>query len=485
MPPFTSWLDASRTIQPAIDLAVAGDTVLINAGTFVGDGNRDLTTQGKAIVVRAASGLGTVTIAPFGSVSSKHRGFVFRNHETAATVVEGLRIYRGYAPLDVDTVGYGGGMLCDSGSSPTIRDCIFDTCTSGHRGGAVACLHGSQPYFLRVRFQRNAVAANSYAVGTGGAVYCSSSSPSFDHCSFDRNSAGRGGAMYCITSSPELLNCMMVRNRARGGMVLFDVYEGVGGACYLVQSSPLFMSTSINFNSAVNAVNQPGEGGAIAMFNLSSPDFVSCTIDGNEALNLDATHPGQGGGLYISGQSDATLNKVIISNTKSGAAVYFLDAPSSADATCSDLYGNAGGDWTGDLANQEGKFGNVSLDPLFCDSTADSLGLLDLSPCSAAHSVCGDLIGAMSVACQTGACLVSITGDVNLTSTRSTSDIVYLVNYVFKGGPVPMPCLASGDVDCSGDVTSADVIYLVNAVLKGGAAPCDVCTMMPGTWTCQ
>jgi hypothetical protein len=43
---------------------------------------------------------------------------------------------------------------------------------------------------------------------------------------------------------------------------------------------------------------------------------------------------------------------------------------------------------------------------------------------------------------------------------------------------------AAGDVNCNGAVTSSDVIYLVNYVFKGGVPPCDVCTLIPGTWSC-
>ena len=52
--------------------------------------------------------------------------------------------------------------------------------------------------------------------------------------------------------------------------------------------------------------------------------------------------------------------------------------------------------------------------------------------------------------------------------------IIYMVAYVFKGGPSPTPeniC----DVDCSGLNTSADVIYLVNYIFKGAQPPCSVC----------
>jgi len=65
-------------------------------------------------------------------------------------------------------------------------------------------------------------------------------------------------------------------------------------------------------------------------------------------------------------------------------------------------------------------------------------------------------------------------GDVTSDGVVSLSDIIFIVNYVYKGGPEPVPA-AYGDVDSSCTITSADVIYLVNYVLKGGAAPLDGC----------
>lgn len=76
------------------------------------------------------------------------------------------------------------------------------------------------------------------------------------------------------------------------------------------------------------------------------------------------------------------------------------------------------------------------------------------------------------------------TGDVNAAGDIITSDIIYLVNFVLKGGPAPIPCTAAGDVNCDGAVGTSDIIYLVNFVLKGGPAPCDACTLVPGTWAC-
>jgi hypothetical protein len=82
------------------------------------------------------------------------------------------------------------------------------------------------------------------------------------------------------------------------------------------------------------------------------------------------------------------------------------------------------------------------------------------------------------------ACIIPVTGDLNSTGDIVTSDIIYMVNYVFKAGPSPQPCPAVADVNCDGEVMPSDIIFLVNYVLKGGPPPCDVCALVPGTWTC-
>jgi len=83
-----------------------------------------------------------------------------------------------------------------------------------------------------------------------------------------------------------------------------------------------------------------------------------------------------------------------------------------------------------------------------------------------------------------GGCPIALTGDVDGGGTVVTSDIIYLVNFVLKAGSAPVPCLAAGDVNCDGSVVTSDIIYLVNTVLKAGTQPCDVCTLIPGTWSC-
>lgn len=70
------------------------------------------------------------------------------------------------------------------------------------------------------------------------------------------------------------------------------------------------------------------------------------------------------------------------------------------------------------------------------------------------------------------AVLKVLRGDANGDGKWTVSDVVYLINYLFKGGPPPVPCLQVGDINCDSKVTVADVVYLINYLFKGGPPPC-------------
>ncbi len=61
-------------------------------------------------------------------------------------------------------------------------------------------------------------------------------------------------------------------------------------------------------------------------------------------------------------------------------------------------------------------------------------------------------------------------GDANADGTIDLGDAVYILNYLFKGGPPPNPP-DSGDANCDGMVELGDAIYLLNYLFKGGPPP--------------
>jgi hypothetical protein len=66
-----------------------------------------------------------------------------------------------------------------------------------------------------------------------------------------------------------------------------------------------------------------------------------------------------------------------------------------------------------------------------------------------------------------------IPGDANNSGTYNILDITTIINYLYKGGPAPVPyALCSGDADCDCRVNILDVTYLINYLYKGGLPPC-------------
>lgn len=65
-------------------------------------------------------------------------------------------------------------------------------------------------------------------------------------------------------------------------------------------------------------------------------------------------------------------------------------------------------------------------------------------------------------------------GDPDGSGIVTISDVVFLIQYIFAGGPSPNP-LAAGDADCNGIVTISDAVYLINYIFSGGPAPCASC----------
>jgi len=61
-------------------------------------------------------------------------------------------------------------------------------------------------------------------------------------------------------------------------------------------------------------------------------------------------------------------------------------------------------------------------------------------------------------------------GDVNLDYEINVADLVYMVNYIFKGGISIFPEYI-GDVDHTCDINVADLVYMVNYLFKGGPDP--------------
>lgn len=66
-------------------------------------------------------------------------------------------------------------------------------------------------------------------------------------------------------------------------------------------------------------------------------------------------------------------------------------------------------------------------------------------------------------------------GDVNDDGLVNVGDAVYLIAYIFNGGPPPQPTECIGDANNDGMVNVADVVYIINYVFKQGDPPGTEC----------
>ena len=63
-----------------------------------------------------------------------------------------------------------------------------------------------------------------------------------------------------------------------------------------------------------------------------------------------------------------------------------------------------------------------------------------------------------------------VAGDANCDGDPNVGDAVYIINYVFKGGPAPIPYLA-GNANGDAEVNVGDAVYMINYIFKGGPPP--------------
>ena len=117
---------------------------------------------------------------------------------------------------------------------------------------------------------------------------------------------------------------------------------------------------------------------------------------------VSSTFYGNDIGLVCAYGASPVLEQTIISFSRWEAfpAIHCDDPNSHPVLECCDIFGNAGGDWTGCIADQLGVNGNISEDPLFCDPEANDFTIAENSPCAPGNSPAGcDLIGALPVGC--------------------------------------------------------------------------------------
>lgn len=164
-----------------------------------------------------------------------------------------------------------------------------------------------------------------------------------------------------------------------------------GGGIYTgdVQGLALVACTIIR-----NEASEYG-GGMYLLFDTVVDSVSNCTLAMNSARE-------GGSGIALSNYSMVEVHNTVVAFGLGSEAFCCQDSGNVASLTCTDIYGNQGGDWTGCIAGLLGVNGNFAQDPLFCAPILDDFSLAEGSPCAPENSPAGcGLIGAWPVACVT------------------------------------------------------------------------------------
>ncbi|MCW5550689.1 MAG: hypothetical protein KIS67_00845 [Verrucomicrobiae bacterium] len=314
-PPYTNWATAATVIQDAIDVAVAGDEILVANGIYATGGRAVFGTMtnrvavDKPITVRSVNGPAATLIKGYqvtGAVlgdsaircvyltnGASILGFTLANGATQA----GQALFSNPATM-------GGGTWCEAGA--VVSNCVVT--------GNVAFLGGGGAYrgtFHDCTLSGNRV-AQAYGWGGGGVL-----SGTLYRCTLTGNSSVMDGGGACQST---LTDCILTGNSAEeeGGGAAYSTLSN----CTLSGNSAYYLgggASGCTLNGCTlqgNSVTEQGGGALFSLLNNCTLISNSATYDGGGAsfstLNnctLTGNSAGrEGGGAGFSTLNNCTLN---------------------------------------------------------------------------------------------------------------------------------------------------------------------------------
>ncbi|MBN2171271.1 MAG: hypothetical protein JW819_08130 [Candidatus Krumholzibacteriota bacterium] len=380
------------TIQAGIDAVESGDTVLVRDGVYSGYGNDQLNFHGKDLSLVGEYGPDYTIID--GS-SGYDRAFYFCSGETRQARVQGFTI-RWF-----DNASNDGSAVYCSHASPTFVWVRFEDCGGPPEdsviwsGGAVYSANDAAPRFVNCTFSRC-----SWLFG--GAIGVEGAGASIEYCRFEDCEARNGGAL-CVGSDASAFVTESEFVSCRAVVPWPDPYSAYGGG--IAASGRLVVQESV-FDHC-QAYGDNGAGGGITASGtceLRRVLFVDCTAAVGSAVRcsgdawlqrITAVDNGGGEGT-VCAMGDLDLSQSIIAGNDSPGV---LNDGGAVTVSCCDVWDNAGGDYAGDLEDQTGISGNISVDPWFCGAVAGDYTLASASPCLPENNDCGLLMGAYGEGC--------------------------------------------------------------------------------------
>ena len=284
------------TIQAGIDAATAGDTVLVDPGTY----DEGIDFSGKNIVVGSlyltSGDTSYISITIIGWNGSSTVNFISGENQEAKLI--------GFTIKDAN-YSSGAGIRCTNGSSPYLSHLKVINNTTG-----ISCATNSNPTLENLTISantniglyiedhssptvRNVTVSNNQKRGIVCDEYCH---PLIENSTISGNG---GGMSIMVRSNPLIRNVKIINNTV----------SSAAGVYLYFYCNPRFENVLIANNTATGISGTIG-GGGVGM-SSSSPVFVNVTIVDNHANEY-------GGGISAMISHPMLINSIVWNNSSSG-----------------------------------------------------------------------------------------------------------------------------------------------------------------------
>ncbi|NOR87741.1 MAG: T9SS type A sorting domain-containing protein [Bacteroidales bacterium] len=281
------------SIQAAINVSNHGDIIELYNGVFKGEENRNLSTQGKSIIIQSLSGIPDSCIIDCEGDYGKfeRRAFDLSSGEDSTTIIRNISIINGstmhYCP------GCEGAAIRLNSASPLLENIIFKN------------NHGSHS-IIRAEYADNLVIRNCIFTNNKSFICPGISLSNFcdntliQKSLFIKNSAEQNGSIIRLWKYTNVIGCTFADNNLTN-----DAKSSIFGWGGSISTNEIIIKNVIIANNTINQVVYSYDSNNVI------PDFYYCNIVNNTGENwggLIEDQHGQSGNISVSPLFADTLN---------------------------------------------------------------------------------------------------------------------------------------------------------------------------------